>query len=153
MLAILERHAVDYIVVGGLAVMAHGHTRLTRDLDILPAPDLANLSRLAAALAELEAAAVNPEGAPLELNLSRPEGLAVGSCFLVTKHGALDLVNGPRADLKRYRRLEAAAVTAAVAGHEIKIVSKADLIAMKREAGRPKDLSDIAALTEVERSS
>jgi hypothetical protein len=35
----------------------------------------------------------------------------------------------------------------------IKVISKDDLIAMKPGAGRPKDLADIAALTEVERNS
>ena len=35
----LADHAVDYIVIGGLAVQAHGHTRTTQDLDIVPNPD------------------------------------------------------------------------------------------------------------------
>jgi hypothetical protein len=153
MLGVLEDHAVDYLVVGGLAVVAHGHQRLTLDLDIYPAPDAANMARLAAALRDLDAAAVGTHGERLELDLSHPESLALGNDFLVTKHGAMDLVNGPTPDLKRYRRLDAASVAVTVAGHEIKVISKADLLAMKRESGRPKDLSDIAALTEVERSS
>ena len=37
-------------------------------------------------------------------------------------------------------------------GSTIQVISKEDLIDMKREAGRPKDLRDIAALTETERS-
>jgi hypothetical protein len=38
-----------------------------------------------------------------------------------------------------------------MAGDTIRVISKDDLIEMKREAGRPKDLADIAALAEVER--
>src|SRR5204862_7515993 len=42
----LDEHAVDYTLIGGLAVQAHGHTRTTQDIDIVPAPDAANLERL-----------------------------------------------------------------------------------------------------------
>jgi hypothetical protein len=150
-IAALGELRVDFLVVGGLAVIAHGHVRLTQDVDILPAPDAANLERLATALRGLDATAVGARGERLPLDLTHPESLSVGNYFLETKHGAIDLVNGPRPDLLRYRRLDAAAVSSTIGGVSVKVVSKDDLIAMKREAGRPKDLADIAALTEVER--
>jgi hypothetical protein len=149
--AALAEQRVEYLIVGGLAVIAHGHVRLTQDVDILPAPDASNLARLAAALRELDAVAIGARGERLTLDLAHPESLSVGSYFLETRYGAVDLVNGPRPDLLRYRRLEAAAVESTIAGKRVRVISKDDLIAMKREAGRPKDLADIAALTEVER--
>jgi hypothetical protein len=150
-LAALDHHEVDYLVVGGIAVIAHGYPRFTLDLDIIPSPDVRNLNRLAKALGELEARALGPEQKPLSLDLSHPEGLAVGNYFLTTNAGALDLFNGPHPDMHRYRALEANAVEARVGELTIRAVGKDDLIDMKREAGRDKDLRDIAALTEVER--
>jgi hypothetical protein len=152
MLAALSEHSVAFLLAGGLAVIAHGYPRNTFDLDIIPSPDAGNMTRLAAALRSLGAVAIGARRERLPLQLDHPEGLAVGNYFLETEYGALDLFNGPRPDLKRYRRLEASAEVRNIAGHQIKVISKADLIAMKREAGRPKDLRDIAALTEVERN-
>jgi hypothetical protein len=151
-LEVLVAHEVEFLVAGGLAVIAHGHQRFTRDLDLIPSPRESNLRRLAGALSELGAAAVGARGERLRLDLSHPGSLAVGNYFLSTNRGALDLLNGPRPELKRYLRLDAAAIEVEIGAHAIKIVSKADLIAMKREAGRPQDLRDIAALTEVERN-
>lgn len=151
-LGVLLDHGVRFLVIGGIAVFIHGYARLTRDVDILPDPSADNMRRLADALAELSAEAVGPRGVRLPIDLTHPESLALGNYFLETKFGALDLVSGPRPDLKRYRKLEAAAVAVPLAGLEIQVISKEDLIDMKRAAGRPKDLRDIAALTETERS-
>jgi hypothetical protein len=46
----LGEHHVDYTVIGGLAVQAHGHPRTTQDVDLVPAPGAPNRARL-----ELEA--------------------------------------------------------------------------------------------------
>ena len=146
-------YEVAFLVLGGIAVYVHGHTRLTHDVDVIPDPSPANMRRLAAALAELQAQAVGTGGVRLPLDLSHPESLALGNYFLDTKYGALDLVNGPRPDLKRYRGLERNAVEAPLGGGTLRVISKDDLIEMKRAAGRPKDLADIAALTEVERGA
>src|SRR5215211_2455346 len=51
---VLAEHGVEYIVVGGLAVQTHGFLRSTVDLDIVPRPDLANLSRLGEALISMD---------------------------------------------------------------------------------------------------
>ena len=147
----LVRHEVDFLVVGGIAVFVHGYPRATFDVDILPSPDAANMRRLASALSELDAHAADDRGRKLPLDLSHPEGLALGNYFLLTSAGALDLVNGPRPDLKRYRTLDARATQVEMAGASVRVIGRADLIAMKSEAGRDKDLRDIAALTEADR--
>jgi hypothetical protein len=147
----LVEHGVDFLLVGGLAVIIHGNPRATFDVDILPSPDAANMARLAGALAALQAVATDDRARELPLSLDHPESLAAGNYFLVTRGGALDLVNGPRPDLKRYRALSERAVEVEIAGVPVRAIGRADLIAMKSEAGRDKDLRDIAALTEAER--
>lgn len=51
----LNAGAVRFVVIGGIAVSAHGHVRATEDLDIVPAPDVENLDRLGSALVGLDA--------------------------------------------------------------------------------------------------
>ncbi|MEX2252632.1 MAG: DUF6036 family nucleotidyltransferase [Thermoleophilaceae bacterium] len=150
-LRVLVAHEVRFLLVGGIAVRVHGHPRSTLDVDVLPDPSSDNMRRLAAALSDLDAAAVDDRHRRLELDLSHPESLALGNYFLTTRAGALDLVNGARPDLLRYRRLEDRAVEVTVGGLSLLVIGLDDLIAMKREAGREKDLRDIAALTELER--
>ena len=58
---VVDAHEVEYIVVGGFAVAAHGHVRATRDVDICPNPKRSNLRRLAAALEALEATPIDLE--------------------------------------------------------------------------------------------
>jgi hypothetical protein len=54
-LGALDRHGVDYVLIGGIAARLHGSPLLTEDVDITPALDRPNLARLAEALTELEA--------------------------------------------------------------------------------------------------
>jgi len=46
LLATLDRHWIEYTVIGGVAVQVHGHRRTTKDLDIIPAPNSRNLKRM-----------------------------------------------------------------------------------------------------------
>ncbi|HEX2468777.1 MAG TPA: hypothetical protein VHJ54_11280 [Solirubrobacterales bacterium] len=62
LLRLLIRHAVEFLVLGGIAVYIHGYTRLTEGVDLLPDPSAANMRRLAGALGELEAVAVGTGG-------------------------------------------------------------------------------------------
>jgi len=51
----LDAHGVRYVLVGGVAAIAHGYAGATFDADIVPQDEAANLRRLADALRSLEA--------------------------------------------------------------------------------------------------
>lgn len=54
-LMVLDRHRVEYVLVGGVAARVHGAQRATADIDCVPATSHENFERLAAALVELGA--------------------------------------------------------------------------------------------------
>lgn len=53
-LRVLQEHEVDYVLIGGMAAIFHGSPVLTQDVDITPAVNAANLSRLSDALTRAE---------------------------------------------------------------------------------------------------
>lgn len=141
------RHRVDYVVIGGIAVIAHGHTRNTRDVDLVAASDRANLERLAAALRELGARLSGVDAHLLDIDVYDPETLASGANFtLETDAGGLDVFNDvPGA--APYELLRERALVVDLGGLTIRVAGLDDLIRMKKAAARPQDLADIAALT------
>ncbi len=143
----LARHAVDYIVIGGIAVIAHGHTRNTRDVDLVPSPKARNFARLAAALREMGARLSGTDTHLLEIDVYDPRTLGNGANFtLETDAGGLDVFSDvPGAPA--YADLAARAMAVDLGGLEIRIAGLDDLIRMKQASGRPQDLGDIAALT------
>lgn len=154
LIATLARHEVEYVVIGGVATQVHGHRRTTMDLDVTPDPSPENLRRLGAALAELEARPEDLGPGEAELSVGDPERLAVAAILppLITRHGRLHILKQPKG-AREFSEMRDAALVVELDGNEIAIVSLDDLIRMKRAAGRPGDLDDIAALTEVERQS
>src|ERR1700760_668093 len=64
LLEALDRHGVDFVVVGGLAGLAHGSSYPTYDLDIAYSRERSNRRRLVAALSEI---GVTLRGAPPDL--------------------------------------------------------------------------------------
>jgi hypothetical protein len=152
LIAVLARHDVEYLVIGGVATQVHGHRRTTMDLDLTPDPDPENLRRLGAALAELGARPRDPGAGTGEISVGDPERLALAAIVspLLTRHGQLHILKEPKG-ARGFEEMRRAAVVVSLDGCEIAIVSLDDLIRMKRAAGRPADLDDIAALTEVER--
>ena len=55
LLTTLDHHQVDFLLVGGVAAIAYGATRPTADFDCLARRSGDNLTRLAAAMRELNA--------------------------------------------------------------------------------------------------
>jgi hypothetical protein len=149
-LATLNAHTVDYLLIGGLAVIAHGHLRATADVDVLPRPGAENHRRLAAALRELDAQLAGVDAHLLGIELDAPT-LAEGANFtLTTRLGALDVMQEvPGASA--YEPLAARAVASELDGVPVRVLARADLIALKRAADRPRDRDDVAALDEIAR--
>lgn len=154
LIEVLARHGVDYVVIGGVATQVHGHRRTTMDLDLTPDPDPENLARLGAALAELEARPVEAAFESAEISAADPERLAVAAIVppLLTRHGQLHILKEPKGG-RAFDELQEAALVVELNGVEVAIVSLDDLIRMKRAAGRPRDLDDIAALAEAARQA
>lgn len=152
LIGVLADHGVDYVVIGGVATQVHGHRRTTMDLDVTPDPDPENLRRLGAALAELEALPRDGGAEGAEISPADPERLAIAAIVppLLTSHGQIHILKEPKG-ARSFDEMRAGALMVDLDGNEVAIVSLDDLIRMKRAAGRPGDLDDIAALAEVER--
>ncbi|HEX5610250.1 MAG TPA: hypothetical protein VFX45_09175 [Solirubrobacterales bacterium] len=148
----LARHGVDYVVIGGVATQVHGHRRTTMDLDLTPDPSPENLRRLGAALAELDARPRDSGSEKAEIPVGDPERLAIAAIVppLLTRHGQIHILKEPKG-ARGFDEMRERALVVDLDGNEVAIVSLDDLIRMKRAVGRPADLDDIAALTEVER--
>jgi hypothetical protein len=145
LLRALREHDVDFLVIGGVAVAAHGYLRATKDVDVIPEPSRENLERLFRALVALEASQdlgdFEADELPLQLDL---DGLEQGgNWFLVTRYGRLDLMQAVEG-ARGYEQLREAAVMKS----GISYVGLDDLIAMKHAAGRALDHIDIRALEE-----
>lgn len=152
LLLALAGAGVRFVVIGGIAVGVHGYVRATKDLDIVPDPDLENLTRLARVLSELGAQQVGVgEFSPDEFPYDPmdPEQLAQGANFrLDTTLGPLDImqwVAGIDED-PAFPALERDAMTVNFREHPLRICSLEQLRAMKRAAGREQDLLDLREL-------
>jgi hypothetical protein len=146
-LRVLSEHHVDYVVVGGVAVQTYGHIRGTQDLDIIPGPGLANLSRLGEALAALGA---RLHRAARPVDVTDPHVLRRAALVpLLTSHGRLDLFNikSTAGTPKRYRELRERALEVQLGDITVPVIGLDDLIKMKKAATREIDRADILALT------
>lgn len=137
LLQTLDRHGVDFVVIGGIAGLAHGSAYPTYDFDIAYSRDPSNLRRLAAALEEI---GVTLRGAPADLPFQLDaQALANGANFTFdTEFGSFDVL-GDIAGIKSYEELRRDSKFDRLAGVDVRIASLDHLIAMKRAANRAKD--------------
>ncbi len=147
-LAELNREGVEFLLIGGVAVGFHGYIRATKDVDIVPAPDPANLEKLAHLLRRLDA---EIEGAEEFADAELPDPLDAealglgGNWVLRTRLGRFDIMQWIGEDAL-WEKLSPSAIDADIDGLAIRIVSYEDLIALKEMAGRPEDLTDLQRL-------
>lgn len=138
-LAILERHDVEYVIVGGLAASLHGSPHVTTDIDITPKPEPTNLERLSAALKELNAKIrfdKEPFAVPFDHDAAALTRANVWN--LTTDHGDLDICFVP-VGTEGYEDLHRDAEHVSLDSITVQVASLADVVRSKEAAGRPKD--------------
>ncbi len=148
--AALQGAGVRYLVVGGVAVVLHGHPRFTADLDLVVALDPGNARAAIGALASL---GYRPRAPVSGLLFADPEarrrwieekGLTVFSLWS-PEHPATEIdlfVEEPFPFEAAWSR----ALVADLGAVQVPVAGLADLVALKRAAGRPRDLEDVRAL-------
>ena len=148
----LARHGVQYVTVGGVAIQAHGAQRLTRDLDVVIAASNDNLDRLAAALFDVDARILGPDG---QRSHSTPSAAMLGAgdqWHLVTSFGLLDVLTLP-AHLGSFADMRARAYDVPLGDVIVPIAHRDDLLRLKRASGHPQDLEDVQLLESLEDES
>lgn len=134
-----------FVVVGGLALGAWGVVRGTKDVDIVIARDDENFRRLAAVAEELHGH-VHAGESFLSSQLSIAGHVASGEQVAIeTDLGRLDIVQGLDG-IPTYNELQAGSTKTEILGIEVAVCSIEALKAMKRAAGRTRDLADLEDL-------
>jgi hypothetical protein len=147
LLAALHDSQVRFVVIGGVAVAAHGYLRATEDLDIVPDPDRENLRRLSNAVVMLEATLPRAGGRAFDPAEDADHLRRDHSLTLDTVHGGLDVVQRvPGAP--SYEDLDGQAVDSDLLGVPVRICSLGHLRAMKEARGAEQDLADLDQLPE-----
>ena len=138
----LSAHDVEFIVVGGEAVIYHGYPRVTGDVDIFYRLSVVNAQRLFDALVSFWGGRVPGVRSPSSLG---HDGIIVQ--FGVPPH-RIDLIN--RIDgvsfEDAWRGREQAVLVGGKASMPLAYIGLDALIKNKKAAGRPKDLDDLRYL-------
>jgi len=146
---------VKYLIVGGLAVIAHGYERLTKDVDLVIALEPGNISRGLRALLKIGYSISIPVTPEQFADSALREKWRAEKQMVVLKlwsdehrRTPIDVfIYEPFDFEEEYRK----AVLHAVLPTENAPILRYDaLLEMKRDAGRPQDLADVAALEKVQ---
>ncbi len=150
----LNERGGRYVVVGGLAVVLHGHLRATGDVDLVV--DLAS-NQVNRTLDALEGAGFQPYVPVPSSDFADPEkraawvrekGMMVFSLRPPTGVPMVDLfLEHPIP----FEELWTRSLVVRLRGVPVRIASLDDLIALKRQAGRPEDVADAEALAGIKR--
>ena len=140
----LSRHGVDFILVGGLAAAAQGAPIVTFDVDVVYSTEPSNLSRLKAALDDLDG---HYRAQPERRLRPQLDHLAAGGYnLLMPSAGPLDLL-GSIGNSRDYRELLPHAVTMDVGqGTIVQVLDLETVIAVKEEAAGDKDRAALPIL-------
>ena len=136
LLEAFNENQVEYLIIGGYAVMEHAVPRLTKDLDIWIRSDLTNAEKVFKALVEFGAplAGLTPHDFTEEGNFYRMGSPPVMVDLLFSLEGVVFQAAWQRRHISESD------------GIRLNFISKEDLITAKKLAGRPQDLLDVDKL-------
>jgi len=149
LLELLHEREIRFVVIGGVAVAAHGYVRGTADLDLVPDPDPENLKRVTEILGELKATLPTAEHRRFDRTSDAGVIRRGGNVTADTTFGGLDVVQRAKG-VPSYSQLDADAVETELLGIPVRVCSLVRLREMKEAQGRPEDKADLANLPESE---
>ncbi len=135
----LNQHEVEYLIVGGYAVIFHGYPRTTGDLDIWVHKTEKNYGKLVGAMFDF--------GMPV-FDMTKEN-------FLHNPHLDVFTFGRPPVSIEilnqvkglQFEKTHLNAVHNEVEGITVKFLSRPDLLAAKKAANRPRDIDDIENLS------
>jgi len=138
LLALLNAHEVDYVVVGGYALAFHGAPRFTGDLDILIKPDPENARCIVEALDEFgfQSSGLNPE------DFQSPDNV-IQLGYPPVRIDIITSLTGVSSD-----EVFSGRIKAKYGGIPVYFIGREQFITNKRATGRKRDLADLESLGE-----
>lgn len=152
----LNEAQVRYLIVGGLAVNAHGYERFTKDVDLVVALEPGNITRGINALIQIDYHLSIPVSPEQFADAAERERWRSEKAMIVLKLWS-DLHRRTPIDIFIHEPFDFASEYAVAKWELLPGIGKAPvvrlpaLLKMKRDAGRPQDLADIADLEEIEK--
>jgi hypothetical protein len=153
-LAALERHGVEFLLVGGQAGIVYGAQRPTTDLDLVLRWSPENLNRMGEVLVEFNAG-IRVEGIAEGYPMPHRDGAFLGTMEISTwrsPSGDIDVLRGLPAAKGReigFEELATRAQNMVLDGHPVRVASLPDIIVSKQTANRPSDLIALPELLEI----
>ena len=153
-LQILSEQGAEFIIVGGVAAFLHGGNRVTYDIDIVPRLDAPSWPTIIDQIWKAGGRPRIPETRDAIKDIQNvkrwmnEKGLM--ALTFRSPEGGIDLDLLVK-ESHRFDELRASSSKVEFEGCDYYVASIADLIAMKREAGRPQDLLDIEQLEAIQR--
>jgi hypothetical protein len=136
-LAQLERHQVEYALLGGTAMALHGFPRMTKDIDLLLPRDARNNTRLLRALAALSSS--------LSLEVI-PDKKTLDAGFSTSAEGELGIDLLYVAASKTFEDYRKHICTRELAGVSVKVLDVEGML-MSKQTDRPEDIPDLQRLS------
>ncbi len=149
LIAVLCRHGVAFVTIGGFAAEVQGVPWSTIDLDIVIDGREENFVLLAAALVELDAWCLVPPGSVQRVrpDLDRIRSLT-GTFMVRTRYGRLDVMKGSDSGSGgfTYDALLAESLETTLGGNTLLVAGLPAILRMKQAANRPKDRMVLAMI-------
>ena len=136
LLALFNKHGIDYIIVGAYALGFHGVPRYTGDLDIFVKPDPANAKSIMQALREFGFGAVGLTAADFEA-----EERVIQLGFPPIRIDIMTSITGVS-----WEQAKAGMVEGRFGDLTVPYIGRDDLVSNKKALGRKRDLADLEGL-------
>ena len=134
----LNKHAVEYVVVGAYALAFHGRPRATDDLDVFVAANPANADRVLTALADFGFAG---------LNITQAD-LSSGRFFFRLGRAPYQIDILTHLEGTSWQEVWGNRIESDYGGVPVHVIGREQLIQAKRSSGRQHDLGDVERLGE-----